>query len=272
MAMISLKFRQSRWPRRAAATPVTRLTRRLVALALGTTLVLYQAVPAVAEEGACRLGTFIQDFSDRALAIVKDPTSDRAERRNRVRGLLRANFDLDTTARLAFGRYWRAATPPQRKEYTALFSVLTMKSYFLRLEAVRQAVLARYGADNNHFFQALTIRIDRIRPIDGSDSLVVTEIPLPARRSLRIAYRVRCRKGELRIVNVIEGGVNLAVTRRAEFGSYIKAHGIEGFLALLRAQHEDGRSEVTNGARPAGARWARWFPAGAETEAKKGGN
>ena len=65
---------------------------------------------------------------------------------------------------------------------------------------------------------------------------MVTAIRFPERPAVQIIYRVRSRNGELKIVNVIQSGLDLIVMRRAEFSAYVRTHGVEGLLSALRAQ------------------------------------
>ena len=222
--------------------PWRRLPLRLGAwITAGAVLVLTAGGPIKADEVRSHSQAFIQNFGSEAVAIVEDSKSSREQRKKHMRQLLAQRFDLDTIARLSLGRYWRRATPAQRGEYTRLFSRLVLESYALRIETLREAIFVRIGNHKDTIFGSLEVRIKGIQRMNDQDSLVVTEIRVLDWPPHQIAYRVRSQNGDLRIVNVIEAGVNMIFTRRAEFASYVRGHGVEGLLALLRVRH--GKSE-----------------------------
>ena len=222
--------------------PWRRLPLRLGAwITAGAVLVLSAGGPIKADEVRSHLRAFIQNLGSETVAMIKDRESSREQRKKHMRQLLAQRFDLDTIARLSLGRYWRRATPAQRGEYTCLFSRLVLETYVLRLETLREKIFVRHGNYTDRILGSIEVRIKGIQRMDDQDSLVVTELRVFDRPLHQIAYRVRSRNGEFRIVNVIEVGVNMIFTRRAEFASYIRGHGVEGLLALLRVRH--GKSE-----------------------------
>ncbi|MFQ5764627.1 MAG: phospholipid-binding protein MlaC [Rhodospirillales bacterium] len=222
--------------------PGRRLPLRLGAwITAGAVLVLSAGWPVKADGVRSDPRAFIQNFGNEGVAMIKDRESSPEQRKKHMRRLLAQRFDLDTIARLSLGRYWRKATRAQRGEYTRLFSRLVLETYTLRLEKLREAIFVRHGDQTDRIFESLKVRIKGIQPMDDRDSLVVTEIRVLDWPPHQIAYRVRSRNGDLRIVNVIEAGVNMIFTRRAEFASYVRGHGVDGLLALLEARH--GKSE-----------------------------
>lgn len=126
--------------------PWRRLPLRLGAwITAGVVLVLSAGGPIKADEVRSDPGAFIQNFGNEAVAMIKDRESSREQRKKHMRHLLAQRFDFDTIARFSLGRYWRRATPAQRREYTRLFSRLVLETYALRLEKIREAIFVRYS-------------------------------------------------------------------------------------------------------------------------------
>lgn len=227
--------------------PWRRLPLRLGAwITAGAVLVLSAGWPVKADEVRSDPRAFIQSFGNEAVAMIKDRESSREQRKKHMRQLLAQRFDFDTIARFSLGRYWRKATPAQRGEYTRLFSRLVLETYALRLEAIREAIFVRYSDHTDRILESLEIGIKGVQRMDDRDSLVVMEIRVLDWPPHQIAYRVRSRNGDLRVVNVIEAGVNMIITRRAEFSSYVRGHGVEGLLALLAARHGNPETDGTD--------------------------
>ena len=217
---------------------ITRITsaahRWLVLVAACAVLVVAGA--GTAQAARVDPGAFVQALGDGAIAVIKEPGSSPGRRKRQFRELLSENFDLDTIGRFVLGRHWRAATPAQRRQYVTLFRTFVLESYALRLESFRKTIFARFGDDAGEIFEALRVRILRVHRVNERDSLVTTEIGLPGRAPLHVAYRVRADNGALKVVDVIEEGLSLLVTRRSEFAAVVKRHGVAGLLDRLRAQ------------------------------------
>ena len=219
-------------------SPVARLRvhahRWLVLVAACAVLVVAGA--GTAQAARVDPGAFVQALGDGAIAVIKEPGSSPGRRKRQFRELLSENFDLDTIGRFVLGRSWRAATPAQRREYATLFRTFILETYAVRFEALRETIFTRAGDDAGRIFDALRVRILEVRRVNERDSLVTTEIGLPGSAPLHVGYRVRADDGALKIVDVIAEGLSLLVTRRSEFAAVVKRHGIEGLLAVLRAQ------------------------------------
>ena len=219
-------------------SPVARLRvhahRWLVLVAACAVLVVAGA--GTAQAARVDPGAFVQAFGVGAIAVIKEPGSSPGWRKRQFRELLSENFNLDTIGRFFLGRHWKAATPAQRREYATLVRTFIPDTYAVRFEALRETIFARSGDDAGRVFEALRVRILEVRRVNERDSLVTTEIGLPGRAPLHVAYRVRAGNGALKIVDVIAEGLSLLITRRSEFAAVVKRHGIEGLLALLRAQ------------------------------------
>lgn len=212
-----------------AKTIAAAVTGFIAAVAIGATLVLAGAAGAAAEPAPQDPAAFIQALNDEAIAVIVSPDTSPEQRRDRFRRLLTAHFDLDAIARFAMGRYWRTATPSQRGEYVHLFRAVVVESYATRFEAVREAVGA--AASDGPRGQVV-----RVQAVSARDHLVHTLVRLPRGEPLRVGYRVRVRDGRWQIVDVIQEGISLLVTRRSEVTAVVGRRGVEALLATMRAQ------------------------------------
>src|SRR3990170_1507578 len=60
---------------------------------------------------------FVQRLGDTTLMSLTAKNVSRATREERVRKILRNNFDVPAIGRFAMGTYWKDASEAQRKEY-----------------------------------------------------------------------------------------------------------------------------------------------------------
>ena len=203
---------------------MTRLRPFVLALVLTTTV----SVGALAQQArADNPEKFIASLGDRALQVLIVGSQDPSERDAAFREILDEGFDLPLIGRYALGRYWRRATSVQRREYVKLFEDFIVSTYVARL--------GEYGGE--------TLRVVSSRP-DDRDTVVISEIVLEGRPSIRIDWRVRNGdpdRSEPKIIDVIVEGISMLLTQRDEFASVIQRSGgnVEGLLVRLREKSSD---------------------------------
>lgn len=162
---------------------------------------------------------FVKQLGDRTIEVLTNESYSDEDRMERYRDLLRDGFAVNTIARFALGRYWRTATPELREEYLALFQDFVLDIYSKRLNA----------------FSGESFTILESIAIDGSDTMVSTEISGGDGPPIRVDYRVRSQNDVFQIVDVLVEGISLIVTQRSEFASIINRDGLEGLMDKLRA-------------------------------------
>ena len=72
---------------------------------------------------------FVRDLVDTAIDILKLPEAATAERKAGIERLLDTRFDLPTITKLVLGRYWRKATPDQKRGFATAFRIHIIKVY-----------------------------------------------------------------------------------------------------------------------------------------------
>ena len=136
-------------------------------------------------------------------------------------GLLRRDFELETIARFALGRYGRGATGSELREHLAPFEGRLVESHFAQPQD---------DADRG-------LEIVAVRDAGKRDSFVLTEMARRQGAPRRVAWRVRRGRKGYKIVGVIVEGVSMVISQRAEVVAVMRSNGgrIAGLLAALRA-------------------------------------
>lgn len=163
---------------------------------------------------------FVRTAGERAFTSLAGDISGQ-QRTERFRELLNDSFDLTTIARFTLGRYWRVASPTQRSEYRRLFEEFLIQAYSNRFSDL----------------SGKQFRVSKSRTINARDALVLSEILVArGRPPVRVGWRVRHKKDDLRIVDVMVEGISMSVTQRDEFAAVIRSNGgkVEGLLTALR--------------------------------------
>src|SRR5260221_5994324 len=138
---------------------------------------------------------FMNTLWDRAVEVLNNK-SDPTVREARFRELFHADFDCPGIARFVLGRYWRAASEEEQREFVKLFEDYVVFVYTARL--------SNFGG------QDFKVRGSRS---DGDGVMESTDRFSPGRTSpLKIDWRLVSDNGTYKINDVIVEGVSMLVT------------------------------------------------------------
>ena len=186
-------------------------------LALGILALAGVSRPAAADEFSDGALTFIEKLTGDAIQMLTGKELSRNERADRFRKLMLKNFALKGIAKFVLGRHWRMLTEPEKKEYLKLFEDLMVTTYADRFE--------KYSGEKMLVKKA-EVRGER-------DALVHTSmIKLDSSKALKVAWRVRGKTGNYKVVDIMVEGISMVMTQKSEFGSFIRLNG-GGVSALL---------------------------------------
>jgi phospholipid transport system substrate-binding protein len=190
--------------------------RSVFQLAAGTAAIALvgAGVPVVSREAAAEQNVaseLIQRTANQVLELVLTKTG--AAREAGILRVLEANFDLNYMARTALGNHWDQATPEQRGRFLKVTA-----------NAEAHAYARRFGQ-----YRGQTLTVDSAVPKSRGNgiSVVYSKLSQTDSEPLAIQWDVRTEGQRARIVDVRVEGVSMLVTRRAEYNSFIQAHGGE---------------------------------------------
>ncbi len=161
---------------------------------------------------------FISELSERGIKFLANGTLDEEQRIKEFQALLNDYFDLKTIGKFTLGRYWRSTTDEQKKEYFTLFEDMVVKMY-----------ARRFGEYNGQ-----AIKIKKAMMVD-KDALVFSEI-VDGNLTVKLDWRVRKKKGQFKVIDVLVEGVSMSLTQRSDFSSVIQRGGgnVDVLLKHLR--------------------------------------
>lgn len=185
-------------------------------------MVMMSAVPAHADsvEPASK---FVEALGNKAIGIVSDKTTSKAQKQTRLEGLFMDNVDFPWVARFVMGRFWREATADQKDRYVKQYEKFQILHYTSRFSDYTSGSFKISGARDDGDGE-FTISM-QIQPGDkGSEPVLVD-------------YRVRKQdKGGYKIFDVIVEGVSMITTQRSEFASILSNKGIDALIEQLSAK------------------------------------
>jgi phospholipid transport system substrate-binding protein len=152
---------------------------------------------------------FIKKLGDEALAQLVGSDITKAERAERFRKLLVANFDVPAIGKTVLGRYWKTATPEEQQDYQKLFEDFLVGNYAQRF--------GQYAGEN---FTTAGVREEG----DGLHT-VMTLIARPNGQTARLDWLMRDDGDSYKILDLKIEGISMSETHRSEFASVIQNNG-----------------------------------------------
>jgi phospholipid transport system substrate-binding protein len=166
---------------------------------------------------------FVRQLGDKALSSLTAKELPEAERAQRVRALLRENFDIQAIGKFVLGTHWKEATDAQRDEYFKLFEDMIVRTYTQRF--------ADYSGES------FKVTGDAEPSGKEQDSMISSVIQQKnGAPPINIDWRVRSEGGGMKVADVLVDNVSMSVTQRADFDSVIQNGGgkVEALLASMR--------------------------------------
>ena len=185
---------------------------------LGTLVLLTLAYVSPAQ--AANAEDFVRNIGVKAFGSLSEAGLSQDERTQRFRKLLNEAFDLPRIARFTLGRYWRTASDEQKAEFLTLFEKFVIQAYSTRFQDL----------------SGKKLNVLTAREISASQALVLSEIQIPGKPSVKINWRIRSKDDVHKVVDVMVEGISMSVTQRDEFAAVIRQTGgqVRGLIKALR--------------------------------------
>lgn len=178
---------------------------------------------AKADIDASKATQMIEDVTKEGIEKIINSNQSQEEKDQTFRKLFTENLDLDFIGKYVLGRYWRVATPAQKKEFISLYRELNVQTWSKRFDE----------------FKGKKFIFDGTSPANNSEQIFVeTKVPMQEGAPASVKWRVKNTGGKLKIIDIIVENVSLAQTARNEYTSFIakSPKGVEGLLENLRTK------------------------------------
>jgi len=173
-------------------------------------------------------GPFVEDIGNRAVAVFVDGSTSQNQKAERFSVLFRENFAIRALAAFTLGRYYKKSDTAFLDEFVEVFDEYVGRSY-----------AARFSGDQSPIFEVVEVVPDHNPDGKRVGVRVTTHVFLPGGDPTPVEWRVREYQGRPIIVDVIAGGISLAITQQREFTAVISNHGgdLNALLDLLRKKN-----------------------------------
>ena len=146
----------------------------------------------------------VRQVIEKALDILKDPSSHGEARWQKVKRIVDPHFDYQEMAKRSLGPTWGKLSAGQRSEFVDLFAQLLEASYSDKIEKYAQRV-----------------KIDYTGEILEGDYAEVRTVVVRANDRIPLNYRLLNEGGTWKVYDVVIEGVSLVSNYRSQFSRII---------------------------------------------------
>jgi len=139
-------------------------------------------------------------------------------------------FDFTTMSKLVLARNWRKLDKDKRREFVGEFRTHLSRTYGTRLDRYDQERVDVYAA-----------KVEVRNDVSVKSRIVGGQFD-----GAEIAYRLRNRKGEWKIIDVVIEGISLVSNYRSQFSTVLNGGTIDDLITKLKDKNfvvETGESE-----------------------------
>ncbi len=139
--------------------------------------------------------------------------------------MLVPHMNIERTARLILGRYWREADARQRERFVAEFKTLLVRTY--------ATAVFEYDGEK--------IQYKPLRMKDG-DTMAVVRAEFESRSGPPIPFHYNLEKsesGDWKVFDISIDGISLVTNYRSSYGRMIQQKGMDGMLEVLAAKNRE---------------------------------
>ena len=166
---------------------------------------------------------FVHNMTNEGIEQIINANVSQAEKQQRFKKLFNEALDLDFIGKYVLGRYWRTATPEQRKEFTNTYRELNTKVWSERFDEFK---------GKNFVFKGTT-------PSNSAGQVFVnTIVPMDQGEPATVVWRVKQDGNTFKIIDIIIEKVSLTMANRNEYTAFIKNNGgnIDALIANLKTK------------------------------------
>jgi phospholipid transport system substrate-binding protein len=188
--------------------------------------------PAFAQEESPDV--LIKRVTEDVLTIVRQDKDIQSGNTKKAIALVEAkvlpHFNFMHMTALAVGRYWREATPEQKKQLSEEFKTLLVRTYSNALTGYKDQ----------------TVRYKPTKMQNGdTDVLVRTEIVQSGAKPIALDYSVEKLPDGWKVYDVVVAGVSLVSNYRDTFAQEINANKIDGLIKMLATKNKQNEASKT---------------------------
>lgn len=179
------------------------------------------ATGARADVDVAKADAFVQKVTNEGIEDIINASVPQKVKDERFEKLFNSALDLDFIGQFVLGRYWKTATPEQRKAFIKVYRELNIKTWSARFDE----------------FKGKNFKFVGSTPSNSKNQVFINStVAMGEGEPAKVVWRVKQNGSTFKIVDIIIENVSLAITARNEYSAFIKnnAGGIDALIADLQ--------------------------------------
>ena len=181
------------------------MKKNIFAVFLGLGMLL--STGAKADVDVDKADAFVRQVTSNGIEEIINANVSQKVKDERFEKLFNQSLDLDFIGQFVLGRYWRTATPQQRKDFIKVYRELNIKTWSARVDEFK---------GNSFVFTGST-------PSSSKNQVFINStVAMGEGAPAKVVWRVKQTGNSFKIVDIIIENVSLAITARNEYTAFIK--------------------------------------------------
>ena len=179
------------------------------------------ATGARADVDVAKADAFVQKVTNEGIEDIINADVPQKVKDERFEKLFNSALDLDFIGQFVLGRYWKTATPEQRKAFIKVYRELNVKTWSARFDE----------------FKGKSFKFVGSTPSNSKNQVFINStVAMGEGEPSKLVLRVKQTCSTFKILDIIIENVSLAITARNEYSAFIKnnAGGIDALIADLQ--------------------------------------
>lgn len=179
------------------------------------------ATGARADVDIAKADAFVQKVTNEGIEDIINASVPQKVKDERFEKLFNSALDLDFIGQFVLGRYWKTATPEQRKAFIKVYRELNVKTWSARFDE----------------FKGKNFKFVGSTPSNSKNQVFINStVAMGEGEPAKVVWRVKQNGSTFKIVDIIIENVSLAITARNEYSAFIKnnAGGIDALIVDLQ--------------------------------------
>jgi len=175
----------------------------------------------------------IEKTVQEVIAVIKQDKDIQAGDQKKILALVDEkvlpHFDFERMTRLAVGKYWRTATPEQKKSLEAEFRNMLVRTYTKVFTVYRD--------------QTIEVKQTKIAPDTPDEATVKTVISKPGTQPVLVDYELKKYDNGWKAFDITIEGVSMVMSYRGTFSTQIQQSGIDGLIKTLADKNANSAAD-----------------------------
>jgi len=162
---------------------------------------------------------------DAIINILKNKELDQKTRRKKIRLIIKKRFDFWAMSQRTMATNWKKLSSREKKRFVTLFTRFLVNNYMKRIEAYTDETI-EYPKEKIKENRAMVNTVILTKSVD---------IP--------VMYKMRLKKGEWMVYDVVIEGISLIKNYRSSYKEIVKKKGLGELMTMLEKKIKDNQTK-----------------------------